>query len=80
MDIGFNKTAIIHSISDTARTEGEIGWINESQLNNTIKEKLPHIKLPKIEVIKKKKIKIGFVSSNMGGNHSVTYFIKDLLD
>ena len=47
---------------------------------NTIKEKLPHIKLPKIEVIKKEKIKIGFVSSNMGGNHSVTYFIKDLLD
>ena len=47
---------------------------------NTIKEKLPDIKLPKIEVIKKKKIKIGFVSSNMGGNHSVTYFIKDLLD
>ena len=29
---------------------------------NTIKEKLPDIKLPKIEVIKKKKIKIGFVS------------------
>ena len=47
---------------------------------NTIKEKLPDIKLPKIEVIEKKKIKIGFVSSNMGGNHSVTYFIKDLLD
>ncbi len=47
---------------------------------DTIKEKLPHIKLSKIEVTKKKKFKIGFVSSNMGGNHSVTYFIKDLLD
>ena len=47
---------------------------------NIIKEKVPQIKLPKIELIKKEKIKIGFVSSNMGGNHSVTYFIKDLLD
>ena len=47
---------------------------------NTIREDLPIINLPEIELIKKKKIKIGFVSSNMAGNHSVTYFIKDLLD
>jgi len=57
-------------------------WSQKDFFNFTdlIKEKLPHIKLPKIEVTKKKKIKIGFVSSNIGGNHSVTYFIKDLLD
>ena len=47
--------------------------------SNKIKENLPIINLPKIEEIKKKKIKIGFVSSNMAANHSVTYFIKDLL-
>ena len=57
-------------------------WSQRDFFNFTdlIKEKLPHIKLSKIEVFKKKKIKIGFVSSNIGGNHSVTYFIKDLLD
>ena len=57
-------------------------WSQKDFFNFTdlIKEKLPHIKLPKIELTKKKKIKIGFVSSNIGGNHSVTYFIKDLLD
>ena len=57
-------------------------WSQKDFFNFTdlIKEKLLRIKLPKIEVIKKKKIKIGFVSSNIGGNHSVTYFIKDLLD
>ena len=57
-------------------------WSQKDFFNFTdlTKENLPHIKLPKIEVTKKKKIKIGFVSSNIGGNHSVTYFIKDLLD
>ena len=57
-------------------------WSQKDFFNFTdlIKEKLLRIKLPKIEVTKKKKIKIGFVSSNIGGNHSVTYFIKDLLD
>ena len=57
-------------------------WSQKDFFNFTdlIKEKLLRIKLPKIEVTKKKKIKIGFVSSNIGGNHSVTYFMKDLLD
>ena len=57
-------------------------WSQKDFFNFTdlTKENLPHIELPKIEVTKKKKIKVGFVSSNIGGNHSVTYFIKDLLD
>jgi len=57
-------------------------WSQRDFFNFTdlIKKKLPHIKLSKIEEMKKEKIKIGFVSSNIGGNHSVTYFIKDLLD
>ena len=57
-------------------------WSQKDFFNFTskIKEKLPTINLPKIEEIKKKKIKIGFVSSNLAANHSVTYFIKDLLN
>ena len=45
-----------------------------------IKEKLEIIKLPKIQEIKKKRIKIGFISSNLSSNHSVTYFIKELFN
>tara|TARA_X000000950_G_scaffold95201_1_gene119977 strand:+ start:682 stop:2370 length:1689 start_codon:yes stop_codon:yes gene_type:complete len=47
---------------------------------NKIKDKLPFINLPKIEEIKQEKIKIGFVSSNLSSNHSVTYFVKDLFN
>ena len=47
---------------------------------NKIKDELPFINLPKIEEIKKEKIKIGFVSSNLSSNHSVTYFVKDLFN
>ena len=47
---------------------------------NKIKDKLPFINLPKIEETKKEKIKIGFVSSNLSSNHSVTYFVKDLFN
>ena len=45
-----------------------------------IKDKLSIINLPKIEKKKNKKIKIGFLSSFLASNHSVTYFIKDLLN
>ncbi len=47
---------------------------------NKIKEKLQFISLPKTEEKKKKKIKVGFLSSNLASNHSVTYFVKDLLN
>ena len=55
-------------------------WSQKDFFNftNKIKEKLQLINLPKIEEIKKKKIKIGFISSNLVSNHSITYFIKDL--
>ena len=57
-------------------------WSQKDFFNfvNTIKKKIPSIDLPKIEKTKKKKIKIGFVSSNLAVNHSVTYFIKDLFN
>jgi len=35
-EIGFNNTANIYSISDSAKLGGNVGWINESQLNETI--------------------------------------------
>ena len=38
-EIGFKNTANIHSISDTAKLGGQIGWINESQLSKIIKKK-----------------------------------------
>ena len=55
-------------------------WSQKDFFNftNKIKEKLQIINLPKIDEIKKKKIKIGFLSSNLASNHSVTYFINDL--
>ena len=36
--IGFKKTALIHSNSDTASNGGLIGWIKEDNLNQNIKE------------------------------------------
>lgn len=55
-------------------------WSQKDFFNFTsrIKEKLQFIKFPKIKRIRNNKIKIGFLSSNLTSNHSVTYFIKDL--
>ena len=36
--IGFKKTALIHSNSDTASNGGLIGWVKEDNLNQNIKE------------------------------------------
>ena len=43
--MGFHKTANIYSISDTAKIGGKVGWINESQLNNTIKKQIVNLKI-----------------------------------
>ena len=37
-DVGFKKTALIHSNSDTASNGGLIGWIKEDNLNQNIKK------------------------------------------
>ena len=57
-------------------------WSQNDFLNFSykIKEKLPIINLPKIEETKKKKIKIGFISSDLVSNSPVTYFVKDLFN
>ena len=44
-EIGFKNTANIHSISDTAKLGGQIGWINESQLSEIIKKKTAKLKI-----------------------------------
>tara|TARA_B100001105_G_scaffold33094_1_gene23165 strand:+ start:1026 stop:1955 length:930 start_codon:yes stop_codon:yes gene_type:complete len=44
-EIGFKNTANIHSISDTAKLGGQIGWINESQLSKIIKKKTAKLKI-----------------------------------
>ena len=44
-EIGFKNTANLHSISDTAKLGGQIGWINESQLSEIIKKKTAKLKI-----------------------------------
>ena len=39
-DVGFKKTALIHSNSDTASNGGLIGWIKEDNLNQNIKKNI----------------------------------------
>ena len=39
-DIGFESTANLYSISDTAKFSGKVGWIQEDQLSKTIKKEI----------------------------------------
>jgi len=43
-EIGFNNTANIYSISETAKLGGKIGWIKESNLPNLLSKKLSNLK------------------------------------
>jgi len=47
-DIGFENTASMLSISDSAKTGGKIGWINEKTLSKQIFEKLKNLKKDEI--------------------------------
>ena len=42
--VGFKKTAIIHSNSDTATNGGLIGWVKVDNLNQNIKEIISKLK------------------------------------
>ncbi len=42
-NLGFKKTAIIHSNSDTAANSGLIGWVKENNLNKNIKKILSEL-------------------------------------
>ena len=43
-NIGFNNTANIFSISDSAKLGGKLGWVNESSLSDIVYKKLKKIK------------------------------------
>jgi len=40
LEIGFSNSANIHSISDTAKLGGKIGWVYESRLNEIVKKEM----------------------------------------
>ena len=42
-EIGFDETAILYSISESARLGGKIGWINENQISKKISNEISKI-------------------------------------
>ena len=44
-DVGFENTASVYSISNTASNGGSIGWVKETQLSKTILEKIQNLKI-----------------------------------
>ena len=42
---GFENAALIHSISESSKLGGKIGWINENSINNDIKNALKNLKV-----------------------------------
>ena len=47
-EIGFENTANIYSISNTAKNGGLIGWVNELQLAKKIKKNIKQLKINQI--------------------------------
>ena len=45
LEVGFSNTANIHSVSDSAKLGGTIGWISETQLNETIKKEIINLRI-----------------------------------
>ena len=44
-EIGFDNTANIYSISNSAKLGGKIGWVNESQLSEVIKKEIINLNI-----------------------------------
>ena len=44
-EIGFDETAILYSISESAKLGGKIGWINENQISKKIVDKINDISI-----------------------------------
>ena len=42
---GFKNTANLYSVSSSAKLGGQVGWINESQLSETIKKEISKLKI-----------------------------------
>ena len=47
-EIGFKNSASLYSFSDSAKTGGDIGWINENLINSKIKENINVLKIGEI--------------------------------
>ena len=47
-EIGFENSAATYSFSETAKTGGNIGWINENSLNNNIKKKIDNLQIGEV--------------------------------
>ena len=47
-DIGFKNSAATYSFSESAKVGGDIGWINQSSLNNNIKKYINELKIGEI--------------------------------
>ena len=45
LEIGFKNTANIHSVSNSAKLGGIVGWVSESQLNDIIKMEIINLKI-----------------------------------
>ena len=44
-EIGFKNTANLYSLSDSAKLGGQVGWIEENQLTNVIKDEVKNLKI-----------------------------------
>ena len=44
-EIGFDETAILYSISESAKLGGKIGWINENQISKKILDEINKINI-----------------------------------
>lgn len=44
-NIGFKQTALLHSLSESAKFGGEIGWINQNQLSKKIYNKIKNLEI-----------------------------------
>jgi len=59
LDIGFNNTANIYSISDSTKIGGKIGWVNKSKLSDKILHEIEKINVG--EITKPIKIVSGYL-------------------
>ena len=47
-NIGFKKTALVHSKSETATNGGVVGWVNENTLNENVKKTISELQIGQI--------------------------------
>ncbi len=47
-EIGFKQTALLHSISKSAKFGGEIGWVNQNQISKKIFNNVKNLKIGEV--------------------------------